>query len=184
VRTVFRFLEDGTKVRLLTVHHDGAAGSTPTCISKATAPGVSRAHELLQSHTEGRATQLATNGRVAGSARPPRKGSHHRSHQSCSAPLTLAPGDPQVRVTRGKLASGSIVERPAVLTQRKWDRPSAGTRLQLCTCIQYRNADSVMRTSLARRATDGPKDTPHTVSLKDTYRPQGGKPQEDTAAQK
>jgi len=137
VRTVFRFLEDGTKVRLLTVHHDGAAGSTPTCISKATAPGVSRAHELLQSHAEGRATQLATNGRVAGSARPPRKGSHHRPHQSCSAPLTLAPGDPQVRVTRGKLASGSIVERPAVLTQRKWDRPSAGTCVQLCTCIRY-----------------------------------------------
>ena len=32
----------------------------------------------------------------------------------------------QVRVTRGKLASGSIVERPAVLTERKWDRPSSG----------------------------------------------------------
>ena len=41
-------------------------------------------------------------------------------------------GGPQVRVTRGKLASGSVVERPAVLTQRKWDRPSAGACLRLC----------------------------------------------------
>jgi hypothetical protein len=47
----------------------------------------------------------------------------------------------QVRVTRGKLASGSVVEQPAVLRERKWARP----------------------------ATDGPKDTSEAARLKQTY---------------
>jgi hypothetical protein len=46
-----------------------------------------------------------------------------------------------VRVTRGKLASGSVVEQPAVLRERKWARP----------------------------ATDGPKDTTEAARLKQTY---------------
>ena len=32
---------------------------------------------------------------------------------------------PQVRITRGKLASGSVVEPPAGLRERKWARPAA-----------------------------------------------------------
>ena len=49
----------------------------------------------------------------------------------------------QVRVTRGKLASGSVVEPPAVLRERKWARP----------------------------ATDGPKDTAEAVRSKQTHVP-------------
>jgi len=30
----------------------------------------------------------------------------------------------QVRVTRGKFASGTVVEAPAVLRERKWPRPA------------------------------------------------------------
>jgi hypothetical protein len=47
----------------------------------------------------------------------------------------------QVRVTRGKLASGSVLEQPAVLRERKWARPAA----------------------------DGPKDTPDAARAKATF---------------
>lgn len=61
-----------------------------------------------------------------------------RSVAALTPPLLL-----QVRVTRGKLASGSVVEPPAVLRERKWARPAA----------------------------DGPKDTSDAARTKQTYKP-------------